>query len=153
MNTIAKRINLFIRATLISALVLISQPLLAEQFVAYGDYEVHYNAFNSTFIQPDVAQKLNIPRSKRRALINVSVLKVEGDKKTPVRALLNGRTRNLMQQTQEMTFRKVDEGTAIYYIGQFGFTDDQVMRIALEVQPDPNQTPFKVEFEQKFYAE
>lgn len=153
MKTTARRIKHCMHAVLIFTLTLISQPLLAEQFVAHGDYEIHYNAFNSTFIQPDVAQKMNIQRSKRRALVNVSVLKVDGEQKKPVNANVTGRARNLIEQTQEMTFRKIDEGNAIYYIGQFGFTDDQVIRLAIEVQPDPNQPAYKVEFEQQFYSE
>ncbi|MCP4595189.1 DUF4426 domain-containing protein [Neptuniibacter sp.] len=141
------------RAMLISAVALISQPLLAEQFVTYGDYEIHYNAFNSTFIQPDVAQNIGVQRSKRRALVNVSVLKVDGDKKIPVTANVSGSASNLIQQSQTLKFQKVDEGNAIYYLSQFGFTDDQVIRLKLDVQPDPNQAAFTVQFEQKFYEE
>ncbi|WP_299181221.1 DUF4426 domain-containing protein [uncultured Neptuniibacter sp.] len=149
MNRLAK----WTSATLLAAIALVSQPLFAEQFVAHGDYEVHYNAFNSTFIQPDVAKNIGIQRSKRKALVNVSVLKIEGDKKTAVTAVVSGKATNLIQQTQEIGFSKIDEGDAIYYLGQFGFTDDQVIRLALDVQPDPNQPAFQVEFEQRFYEE
>ncbi|WP_286236653.1 DUF4426 domain-containing protein [Neptuniibacter halophilus] len=147
------RITTWISAALIAAVSLLSQPLLAEQLVAHGEYEIHYNAFNSTFIQPDVAQKVGISRSKRKALVNVSVLKVNGDQKTAVSAVVTGKATNLIQQSQEIRFNKVDEGDAIYYLGEFGFTDDQVIRLALEVQPDPNQPAFNVAFEQKFYEE
>jgi hypothetical protein len=141
------------KVMLISALALISQPLLAEQYVAHGNYEIHYNAFNSTFVQPDVAQTLGLQRSKRKALVNVSVLKVDGTTKTPVTALVSGTATNLIQQTQNMTFKKVDEGNAIYYLGQFGFSDQQVIRLSLKVQPNPNQPAYTVNFEQKFYEE
>lgn len=141
------------KVMLISAFALISQPLLAEQYVAHGDYEIHYNAFNSTFVQPDVAQTVGLQRSKRKALVNVSVLKVDGTTKTPVTAMVSGTATNLIQQTQNMTFKKVDEGNAIYYLGQFGFSDQQVIRLSLEVQPDPNQPAYTVKFEQKFYEE
>ncbi|WP_415886681.1 DUF4426 domain-containing protein [Neptuniibacter sp. QD37_6] len=140
-------------ALLLSAMALISQPLLAEQFVAHDNYEIHYNAFYSTFIQPDVAQAIGIQRSKRRALVNVSVLQKEDGEKKPVTAIVKGKATNLIQQVQTMDFKKVDEGNAIYYIGQFGFTDDQVMRISLDVQPDPNKPAYTVKFEQRFYEE
>jgi len=138
---------------LISAFTLVSQPLLAEQFVAHGDYEIHYNAFNSTFIQPDVAQKVGVQRSKRKALINVSVLKVNGATKTPVTAHVTGKAINLIEQVQPLQFSKVDEGNAIYYLGEFGFSGTQIMRLTLEIQPDPNQAAYTVQFEQKFYEE
>lgn len=147
------RLTRWISTLLITATALFGQAALAEQFVAHGDYEIHYNAFNSTFIQPDTAKNIGFQRSKRRALVNVSVLKVDGDNKTPVSATVKGTATNLIQQSQTLEFKKVDEGNAIYYLGQFGFSDDQVMRLALDVQPDPNQPAFKVEFEQRFYEE
>lgn len=147
------RLTHWISTLLITATALFSQAALAEQFVAHGDYEIHYNAFNSTFIQPDTAKNIGFQRSKRRALVNVSVLKVDGDNKTPVTATVKGTATNLIQQSQALEFKKIDEGNAIYYLGQFGFSDDQVMRLALDVQPDPNQPAFKVEFEQRFYEE
>lgn len=148
-----KRLVKWISALMVTMATLLSQTATADQFVAYGDYEIHYIAFNSTFIQPDVAQKVGIQRSKRKALVNVSVLKVADGKKTPAAANVSGKATNLIQQSQDIRFKKVDEGDAIYYLGQFGYTDDQVMRLVLDVQPDPNKPAFKVQFEQKFYEE
>ncbi|MDF2182393.1 DUF4426 domain-containing protein [Neptuniibacter sp. CAU 1671] len=150
LTTMARR---GLQGTLLILATLLSQPLLAEQFVAVGDYEIHYNAFNSTFVEPDVAKNAGIQRSKVRALVNVSVLKKEGDKKTPVTAMVSGKATNLISQTQDIGFSKLDEGEAIYYLGQFGFSDDMVMRIALDVQPDANAAPYHIEFEQRFFAE
>lgn len=148
-----KSLTRIAKVLLISATALISQPLFAEQFVAYGDYEIHYNAFNSTFVQPDIAQKVGLQRSKRKALVNVSVLKVDGTAKTPVTANVTGTATNLIQQVQTLNFKKVDEGNAIYYLGDFGFSDDQVMRLALKIQPDPNKPAYTVQFEQQFYEQ
>ncbi len=148
-----KQLARIAKVMLISAIALVSQPLLAEQYVAYGNYEMHYNAFNSTFIQPNVAKNIGLQRSKRKALINVSVLKVDGVEKTPVTAHVTGKAHNLIEQSQDLKFKKVDEGNAIYYLGQFGFSDGQVMRISLDVQPDPNQPAYTIQFEDKFYEE
>lgn len=148
-----KKVLRWISATVISSLALLSQPLLAEQYVAYGDYEIHYIAFNSTFVEPDVAKSVGIQRSKRQALVNVSVLKVTDDGKKPVTATVKGTATNLIPQTQEIRFKKVDEGDAIYYLGQFGHMDNQVIRLSLDVQPDPNQPAYTIKFEQKFYEE
>ncbi len=126
----------------------------AAQFVSYGDYEIHYNAFNSSFVEPDVAKSYGLQRGKRRAMVNISVLRLNGDgSKKPVSALVKGSAENLLQQKQNMNFKKVDEGNAIYYIGQFGFSDDMLMRIAVEVQPDPNKPAYNLQFEQRFYAD
>lgn len=133
--------------------LLLSHTASAGQFVTYDNYEIHYNAFNSTFIQPDIAQAIGFQRSKRKALINVSVLKVEEGKKTPVGAFVSGKATSLIQTSQTLQFKKVDEGDAIYYLSDFGFTDDQVLRFKLDVQPDPNKPAYSVQFEQRFYED
>ena len=125
-----------------------------EQMVSHGDYMIHYNAFNSSFIQPDVAQSYGITRSKTKALLNVSVLQKQTDGSTkPVSAVVKGEVVNLISQTQELSFQKIEEADALYYIGDFGFTDDQVLRFSLQVQPDPNQPARSINFEQRFYVD
>jgi len=139
---------------LLSVTLLFSTAALAEQMVADGRYEIHYNAFNSSFITPEVAQLNNITRSKYRALVNVSVLRLEGDgSKTPVTAIVNGKAANLLGQAQQMEFQKIDEGNALYYIGSFRFTEEERLKISLNVQPDPNQPAYSIEFEQTFYVD
>ena len=137
-----------------SLICLFSLGAGAAQFVEYDDYEIHYNAFNSSFIKPDIAQANGLVRGKRRALVNVSVLEKQDDgSKKAVNALVSGEATNLISQKQQMTFVRIDEGRAVYYIGSFGFTDDQVMRIGLTVQPDPNQPAYEIKFEQKFFTD
>jgi len=134
--------------------LLVALPAQAAQFIAYGDYEIHYNAFNSSFVEPDVAKTYGLKRGKRRAMLNVSVLKKDGDgKMKPISALVSGSAANLLDQRQEMEFIKIDEGNAIYYIGQFGFSDDMVMRLQVQVQPDPNKPAYNLQFEQRFYTD
>lgn len=136
------------------SLLFMALPAQAAQFVAYGDYEIHYNAFNSSFVEPDIAKTYGLLRGKRRAMINVSVLKKEANgNKKPISALISGSAANLLQQTQQLDFKKVDEGNAVYYIGQFGFSDDMLMRISVTVQPDPNQPAYDLQFEQRFFAD
>lgn len=140
--------------TLAVTLFCLGSSAQAAQFVEYDDYEIHYNAFNSSFVKPEIAQQNNLVRGKRRALVNVSVLKKQPDGSVKaVNALVSGKATNLISQEQQMQFVKIDEGKAIYYIGSFGFTDSQVMRIALDVQPDPNRPAYTINFEQKFYTD
>ncbi|MGB1172895.1 MAG: DUF4426 domain-containing protein [Marinobacterium sp.] len=126
----------------------------AEQKLIERGYEVHFNAFNSSFITPEVAAANGIVRSKVRALVNVAVFKLEqsGDK-TAVRANIKGQASNLLQQIQTIEFKPIIEGDAIYYIGGFRFSEEERMTIELEVTPDPNQAPIQVSFNQTFYTE
>ncbi len=129
-------------------------PAMAEQMVSHGDYMIHYNAFNSSFLQPEVASAYGIQRSKTKGLLNVSVLQKQADGSTkPVSAVIEGEVANLIAQKQTLNFSKVEETDALYYIGDFGFTDDQVLRFTLKVQPNPNQPAYDINFEQRFYVD
>lgn len=154
-STLYKRFSKRLCATLLVITgLLVSSLSSAEQMVSHGDYMIHYNAFNSSFIQPDVAQSYGIKRSKTKGLLNVSVLQKQADGTTkPVSAIVKGEVVNLISQKQELKFQKIDETNALYYIGDFSFTDDQVLRFSLQVQPDPNQPAYSIDFEQRFYID
>ena len=124
----------------------------AEQFKAFEHYEVHYNAFNSTFLTPEVAQTYSIQRSKVRGLVNIAVLDSDSNN-VPVTALITGAITNLVGQTQALVFKQVREGDAVYYIGEFRFTDDEILSFEVEVQPDPNKPAYLLKFRQHFYVD
>ncbi|MBS97984.1 MAG: DUF4426 domain-containing protein [Oceanospirillaceae bacterium] len=137
-----------------AALALFALNLHAEQAISDGEYEIHYNAFNSSFVTPEVAQQYGLTRSQYRALVNVAVLRLEDDgSKTPIRARIRGEASNLLQQSQQLEFKQIDEGNAIYYLGSFRFTDEEQLTISLEVSPDANRPPYTIEFQQTFYTD
>ncbi len=140
---------------LLAVAALAFSPLaLAEQMMSDGHYEIHYNAFNSSFITPEVAQQNGLIRSKYRALVNVSVLEIQDDgSKQATTAIVSGQAANLIGQAQQLEFKKIDEGNALYYIGGFRFTEDEQLKITLSVQPDPNQPAYSIEFDQRFYVD
>ncbi len=146
------------RPKILSALVLVfgcwlSALAQAEQFKLFDNYEVHYNAFNSGFVPPEVASAYDLKRSKYRALMNVAVLKQAGSDKSSVQAVVSGSMKNLIGQTQKLRFTEIREGEAIYYIASFRFTDDEVLSFDISVQPDPNSAAYSLSFKQHFYAD
>ena len=50
---------------------------LATEPKRFGDYEVHFSAFNSTFVSPEIAKVYQLQRSPRHGLVNISVLNVK----------------------------------------------------------------------------
>lgn len=143
-----------VKSLLLAGSLLFSSMIPAEQMISDGRYEIHYNAFNSSFVTPEVAQLNNITRSKYRALVNVAVLKLEEDgSKTAATAIVRGSAANLLGQAQQMEFQKIDEGEALYYIGSFRFTEEERLKISLSVQPDPNRPAYDIQFEQTFYVD
>ena len=146
-----KTVNMptLVRRTLL-ALCFLAAPLsYAEQSQTAGAYQVHYVAFASTFLSPEMAKKYSVIRGKNRALINISIL----DKNNrPVQAKLNGTVKNLPGQILRLEFEEVIEGDAVYYLAQTRFSDQELMRFDINfVGPDGVRNNLK--FEQKLYWE
>lgn len=131
---------------------LLSSQANAERFQTFDNFEVHFNALNTTFLTPEVAKTYSIQRSKVRGLLNVAVLDSASNNK-PVTAMVTGQVRNLVGQIQDLSFKLVREGVAVYYIADFRFTNDEILNFTLQVQPDPNSGAYPVEFKQHFYQD
>ncbi len=120
----------------------------------FGNYTVHYIAVNSTFLTPEIAAQYNIVRSSRRAFLNIAVLRNNADgSTTPVAAMVEGGKRNLMQQTSSIDFAEVREGEAIYYIGQFDFSNAEIVRFAVDVTPVGATAEETIEWSTQLYAD
>lgn len=136
-------------ATLLATAALLTLPLqLQAASESFGDYTVYYQAVNSTFINEDIAQQYGIVRSDRRAFLNVSVMK---NGTTAVTAQVSGEKRNLIQQNQHIEFREIREGKAIYYIGEFDFSNAENVRFTLEIQPEDASTSRQINWETRMY--
>ena len=134
------------------ALLALASPVRAET-TPCGNYTVHHIAVNSTFIQPEIAEQYGIVRASRSAFLNISVQRNEtGGKTTPTTARLSGGRTNLMQQSSDIAFKEVREGEAIYYIGQFEFSNAELLRFRVEVQPEGSARACLLEWTTTLYA-
>lgn len=133
---------------LLSVAAIIFSPFsVAEQMQRFGQYELHYIVIPTTMLKPEIAAEYDISRGKDRALVNVSVL--NGEKKA-VNATITGDSQNLLGQLQDLDFKQVTEGDAIYYLAEIRFADQEVHRIKIEATaPDGKYTLLK--FNQKLY--
>lgn len=105
-------------------------PAAAERKQSFGDLDVHYSVFNSSFLQPDIAAAAGLARSKTQGVVNVAVLKA-GKAST---AQVSGQVKNLLGQNTPLTFRQISESGAIYYVAQFPFNNREVMTFTLDVR-------------------
>lgn len=105
-------------------------PAAAERKQSFGDLDVHYSVFNSSFLQPDIAAATGLSRSKTQGVVNVAVLKA-GKAST---AQVSGKVKNLLGQDTALTFRQISESGAIYYVAQFPFNNREVMTFTLDVR-------------------
>ena len=97
---------------------------LAESSREFGDYVIHYNAFRSDTLSPEIAKTYDLTRRNNRLILNIAILKKVMDTTgTPVAADVSGHASNLTGQLKKLDFREIREGTAIYYLAESKFTD------------------------------
>jgi hypothetical protein len=140
------------KTLLLLSLFLFSLPSFAGQFVQIKNVEVHYSAFNSTFLTPKVARAYQLKRSGYTALINISVLDISQAGKPAISAQVSGTAKNLLGQTKTLTFREIKEKNAIYYIAELPITNEETFRFDIDVSSGKKGAG-KLKFNQKFYVE
>ena len=144
----------FARLVGLALLWLVAGLVNAEQVEHVGRYQIHYSAVNTSFLTPEVAAAYDIQRSKRTALLNVSVLEEQPDGSTqPVAAMVEGRVGNLANQSQPLSFRTVREGDSIYQLAVFPIQRDEPMRFMLDVHYARDKAPAEVAFIQRFFID
>jgi len=137
------------RSGLFAALMLTSVSAVAETKQLLGAWEVHYSAFRSTFIAPEIARQYDIERSRYLALVNISVL--DRDTKVAQRASLSGYATNGIGNRLPLEFTEVVEGDAVYYLAQAAYTNLETLRFTIEVRADGETQELR--FSQQFYAD
>ncbi|WP_372876373.1 DUF4426 domain-containing protein [Pseudomonas sp.] len=136
------------RIALLFIALCLSLPAIAERKQSFGDLDVHYNAFNSSFLQPEIAAAVGLSRSKTQGVVNISVLKAG----QPTAARVSGEMRNLLGQIHGLRFKQVTEGEAIYYLAQFPIEQQEVLRFSLKIQTDGGNT-HSFDFNQEFFPD
>lgn len=141
-----------LRALLITVLLAVSGWTQAEQTKKVGEVSVHYNAFNSASLTPEIAKQYQISRSGNQGVLTMSV-KTEGTKSEKwLLANISGKARNLLGQSTDLTFKEIKEGIATYYITSFRFDDKDHLTFDLVVAPETGAS-IPVTFTQQFFME
>lgn len=150
---LSNRITISLLAAALLSL-LVSPTIQAEQSKVFGSYTVHYSAFTTDNLTSSVAKLYNIPRSKKRALLNISVLKKTADGSSkPTRAIIKGTATNLSQQLRELEPREISEKGAIYYIAETPVDNAEILKYRLEITPQGEKTTYTLTFQQQFYTD
>jgi uracil phosphoribosyltransferase len=124
------RLVTFLLAACLSASAMAADTIKGERQEVFGDVTVHYNTFNSTFLQPDIAKAAELVRSKNQGVINVSVLKAG----KPLVAQVTGTVKDLTSQAVPLKFKQVTEQGAIYYIAQYPVEQQETRTFEIKVQ-------------------
>ncbi len=126
----------------------------AAQFRDFGPYRVHYNAFPSTFIAPEVAQAYGLNRSRYRGLLNITVQTEGSGAQWPATAaVVRATATNPYGQVREIDMQEIREGQAVYYIGEFPVTDKEELEFQVQVRPSGTERSYGLDFSQRFFIQ
>ncbi|WP_395374930.1 DUF4426 domain-containing protein [Marinicella sp. W31] len=134
--------------------LLISTACFAEQKVSEGIYEVHYNAFTSTFLPLEVAKAYQIGRSKNRGLLNISVLKNMDGTNVATKAKIEIKAKNLLGQDKKVDLQEIVESEeAVYYLGKFAISDNEDITFNISVVPEGSNKPIQFKYAKEFFTQ
>jgi hypothetical protein len=132
------------------ALLLACGQALAVQKQEFDGYTVHYNAKNSSELNPEVARRHRISRDPKLAMVMVTVQDSTG---AAVSASMSGQARNLLGQVQLLEMREIREGLSIYYLGLFSISNRETQAFDFSIQPAGAAQGFKLGFSQQFFVD
>ncbi len=139
---------------LFGVMIILSGAATAENSQDFGDYVVHFNALNTSYLPPAITREYGLKRSKNRGMLNVAVLrKVMGTTGKPVEAEISASATNLTGQKRNIALREIREGNAIYYIGDFPIAHEETLRFTLQVKPGDKGDAHEVKFSHQFFTE
>ncbi len=122
-------------------------------FRDFGDHVVHYRAFRSDEISPQIARAHGLTRSRNRALINIALVRKRPDALgQPVPGEVGLVARNLLGQQKTVSVREIEDGESIYYIAETSVSHNETVIFELTVSPDDHDVTYRLNFSQQFHT-
>ena len=137
--------------------VVLAGPLLllalcvahAEQFKRFGDWRVHYIAFNASVLSAEIAERYEIVRGSNKGLVNITAIGPSGRGE---KVSVKGRFKNLLDQTTKLDFREIDDKGTVYYLASFDFENAENLRFEITVEL-PKHGSETLRFQHALYRE
>ena len=123
----------------------------AEYSAVFGDFRVFFHAISTDEVPPEVARSVGVVRAKNRALLNISVLRLEDS--AAVEAEVAVKASNLTGQLKPITMRKVEQGEAIYYLGELSVNNRETIIFDISVTPAGSEDTFEVRTKRIYHTD
>lgn len=118
----------------------------------FGDYEVHYNVFPSTFLTPEVAASNNLNRSRSIGVVNIAIMeKTDDGGLRTVPGQVEGKVLNDIRQARFLAFRRIQEGDAVYFISEYQYRPSELMTFQITARPNGHDKDLRVRFSQELF--
>ena len=124
------RLAIFLLTTCLGASAMAADTIDANRKKDFGDITVHYNTFTSSFLPPETAQKVGVVRSKKKGLINVTVIKGV----SPVAAQVTGTIKDLGGKSKILTFKQIEEKGGTSYLAPYTVTQREYKTFTINVE-------------------
>ena len=139
------RLALFLISLCLALPVLAADAAKPERKEVFGDVTVHYSAFTSSMLQPDIAAATGLTRSKNQGVLNIAVLKAE----KPSTAVVSGTVKDLTGRSNPLSFKQITDQGAVYYIAQFKI--DQAETVTFDINVETGGVSHKLSFNQEVF--
>ncbi|MFJ4052264.1 MULTISPECIES: DUF4426 domain-containing protein [Pseudomonas] len=140
-----RRLALFLISLCLALPALAADAAKAERKEVFGDVTVHYSAFTSSMLQPDIAAATGLVRSKNQGVLNIAVLKAS----KPAMAVVSGTVKDLTGRSNPLSFKQITDRGAIYYIAQFKI--DQAETLTFDLNVETGGISHKLSFNQEVF--
>lgn len=133
-------------------LTLISSMAHAAGSKDFGEYQVHYSVFPSTFLDPEVARANNLNRSQSIGIVNIAIMQ-EGENGAlqTVSGQVEGKALNDVQQPKFLAFRRIQEGDAVYFIAEYQYRTAELMTFQITARPSGAGRDLPIRFAQTLF--
>lgn len=113
----------------------------------FGELQVHWSVFPSTFLAPEIARENNLNRSKSIGIVNISIMReTENGGLEPVSGQVEGKVLNDVQQVKFLGFRRIQEGNAVYFIAEYQYSNAELMTFQITARPTGNNRDLPIRF-------
>ncbi|QXH56325.1 DUF4426 domain-containing protein [Pseudomonas maumuensis] len=140
-----RRLALFLISLCLALPVLAADAARPERKEVFGDVTVHYSAFTSSMLQPDIAAATGLTRSKNQGVLNIAVIKAG----KPAMAVVSGTVKDLTGRSSRLSFKQITDQGAIYYIAQFKI--DRAETVTFDLNVETGGVSNKLSFNQEVF--
>lgn len=113
----------------------------------FGEFQVHWSVFPSTFLAPKIARENNLNRSKSIGIVNIAIMKeTENGGLAPVSGQVEGKVLNDVQQPTFLAFRRIQEGDAVYFISEYQYSNAELMTFQITARPSGSSQELPIRF-------
>ena len=125
-----RRLALFLISLCLALPVLAADAARPDRKEDFGDVTVHYSAFTSSMLQPDIAAATGLTRSKNQGVLNIALIKAG----KPSMGVVSGTVKDLTGRSNPLSFKQITDQGAVYYIAQFKIEQAETLTFDLNVE-------------------